>query len=160
VQKAKNRLHTILLQPCYSAAPFRGESVETVMSPERRKSPRKKTFLKGTVYFNHRRSSIECTIRDFSDYGARLQFAAPVTLPDTVELEVPSREQILKVHVRWRKDDEVGVSMEDANPDSAPELIGTGELSQRVAALEREITKLHKVVMDLRADMRHIRGDD
>jgi hypothetical protein len=130
------------------------------MSPERRKSPRKKTFLKGTVYYNHRLSSVECTIRDFSEYGARLQFAAPVTLPETVELEIPSREQTLRVHVRWRKDDEVGVSMEESTPESAPELVGTGELSQRVAALEREMTKLHKLVMDLRGDLRHIRGDD
>lgn len=127
---------------------------------ERRKAPRKKSFLKGTVYYNHRHSSIECTIRDFSDYGARLQFPSPVTLPDPVELEIPAREQTLKAHVRWRKDDEVGVSFEEANSDSPTELAGTGDISQRVAALEREMTKLHRLVLDLRTDMRQIRGDD
>lgn len=127
---------------------------------ERRKWPRKKTFLKGTVYFNHRLSSVECTIRDFTDYGARLQFTAPVSLPDAIELEIPSRDQSLKALVRWRKDGEVGVSLDETYAEGGPELVGSGDLSQRIAALEREMTKLHKLVLDLRADLRHIRGDD
>jgi hypothetical protein len=127
---------------------------------ERRKAPRKKSFLKGTVYYNHRHSSIECTIRDFSDYGARLQFPSPVTLPDPVELEIPARDQILRANVRWRKDDEVGVSFEENEADKPAELAGAGDVSQRVAALEREMTKLHKLVMDLRTDLRSLRGDD
>jgi hypothetical protein len=130
------------------------------MMQERRQWPRKRTFLKGMVYFNHRLSSIECTIRDLTEYGARLQFAAAVTLPDAVEIEIAAREQTLKAQVRWRKDNEVGVSLDEAYAQGGPELIGTGEISQRVAALEREMTKLHKLVMDLRADMRHRRGED
>jgi hypothetical protein len=133
---------------------------EPDMQQERRKWPRKKSFLKGTVFYNHRHSSIECTIRDFTDYGCRLQFASPVTLPDTVELEIPAREQTLNAHIRWRKDDEVGVSLDESYAQGGPELVGTGDVSQRVAALEREMTKLQKMVMDLRADLRHIRGDD
>jgi hypothetical protein len=127
---------------------------------ERRKTPRKKSFLKGTVYYNHRHSSIECTIRDFSEYGARLQFASPVTLPDPVELEIPTRDQTLQAHVRWRKDDEVGVSFEGADAHTTTELAGSGDISHRVAALERELTKLHRLVADIRSDLRHICGDD
>ena len=130
------------------------------MQPERRKWPRKKSFLKGKVFYNHRHSSIECTVRDFTDYGCRLQFASPISLPDTVELEIPAREQTLTAHIRWRKDDEIGVSLEEAYAQGGPELVGAGDLSQRVASLEREVTKLHRLVMDLRADLRHIRGDN
>ncbi len=126
---------------------------------ERRRAPRKRTFLKGTVYYNHRLSSLECTIRDFTETGARLQFAAPVSLPDQVDLDIPSRDQSLKAVVRWRKDDEAGVSFEGAEavgPSAEP---AGGELAQRVATLEREMSRLQKLVMDLRADLRHIRGD-
>lgn len=130
------------------------------MQPERRRWPRKKSFLKGTVFYNHRHSSAECTIRDFTEYGCRLQFVAPVTLPDSVELEIPSREQTLTAHIRWRKDDEVGVSLDETYAQGGPELVGAGDISQRVASLEREVTRLHKLVMDLRADLRHIRGDN
>src|SRR5688572_6823941 len=79
------------------------------MGQERRGALRKKTFLKGKVYYNHRLSSVECTIRDFTDTGARLQFAGPVTLPDNIELDIPSRDQSLTASVRWRKDNEVGL---------------------------------------------------
>lgn len=129
------------------------------MQPERRRWPRKRSFLKGTVFYNHRHSSIECTVRDFTDYGCRLEFAAPVTLPDSVELEIPSREQTLTAHIRWRKDDEIGVSLDEAYAQGGPELVGAGDLAQRVASLEREVTRLHKLVMDLRGDIRHMRGD-
>ena len=129
------------------------------MQPERRRWPRKRSFLKGTVFYNHRHSSIECTVRDFTDYGCRLEFAAPVTLPDSVELEIPSREQTLTAHIRWRKDDEIGVSLDEAYAQGGPELVGAGDLTQRVASLEREVTRLHKLVMDLRGDIRHMRGD-
>jgi hypothetical protein len=127
---------------------------------ERRKATRKKSFLKGTVYFNHRHSSIECTIRDLSDYGARLEFPAPVTLPDPVELEIPTREQTLQARVRWRKNNEVGVSFEEQDSEGTAELAGDGEISNRVAALEREMTKLHRLVMDLRNEIRKSRGED
>ena len=40
-----------------------------------------RTFLKGMVYFDNRRASAECTIRDLSDTGARLLFASPVSVP-------------------------------------------------------------------------------
>jgi hypothetical protein len=127
---------------------------------ERRQSPRKRSFLKGMVYFNHRRASIECTVRDFSEYGARLQFPAPATLPDAIELEIPAREKILQAQVRWRRDDEVGVSLDEAYADGGPEMAGNGDITQRIAALEREMTKLHRLVMDLRNELRRIRGDD
>ena len=130
------------------------------MQQERRKWARKKSFLKGTVFYNHRLSSVECTIRDITDYGARLQFPSAVTLPDSVELSIPSRDQTLNAHIRWRKDDEVGVSLDDTYAEGGPELVGAGEISQRVAALEREMTKLQRLVMDLRSEMRRIRGDD
>jgi hypothetical protein len=127
---------------------------------DRRKDLRKRSFLKGTVYFNHRRSSVPCTVRDFSDYGARLQFAAPVTLPDAIELEIPARDKILPAQVRWRRGDEVGVSLDETYADGGPEMAGIGDITQRVAALEREITKLHRIVLELRNELRQMRRED
>lgn len=127
---------------------------------ERRKVPRKRSFLKGTVYYNHRHSSIECTIRDMSDYGARLQFPAPVTLPDALELDIAARDRTLRTTVRWRRGDEVGISFDEKEVGGMPELAGPGDITQRVAALEREMTKLHRIVLDLRTDLRRLRGDD
>lgn len=124
---------------------------------ERRTAPRKRSFLKGTVYFNNRHSSLDCVIRDFSEDGARLEFAAPVSLPDVVELYIPTREQTLRAEVRWRSDAEVGVSF-DA-PRAAADRSSSGDLGKRVEALEHEMEKLRRLVLDLRADLRSMRGE-
>lgn len=126
---------------------------------ERRTAPRKKSFLKGIVYFNNRLSSMDCVIRDFSDTGARLEFGATVSLPDSVELYIPARDQTLKAQVRWRKEQEIGVSFGGA--DAVSERTGaSGDLAQRVEALEHDFAKLQRTVLDLRTNIRRIRGDD
>jgi hypothetical protein len=125
---------------------------------ERRISTRKKSFLKGTVYFNNRRSSLDCLIRDFSETGARLEFAAAATLPDVVELHIPTRDETLRAHIRWRRDTEIGVSFQDELTDRvAP---ASGDLGKRVEALEHEVAKLQREFREFRADLRHKRGED
>ena len=52
------------------------------MAEEPQVAIRQRTFLKGTVYYDNRRASIECVIRDISDSGARLSFEHPVVVPD------------------------------------------------------------------------------
>ena len=46
---------------------------------ERRLSARKKSFLQGRVYYNSRRSSVDCLVRDISDEGAKLVFGEPMS---------------------------------------------------------------------------------
>jgi len=123
---------------------------------ERRVAPRKRSFLKGTVYFNNRLSSIDCVVRDFSDGGARLEFTTIVTLPDSIELYISTRDQTLPAQVRWRKDTEVGVGFDSI----AAERSGSGDLEQRVKQLEQDLAKLQRTVLDLRNNLRHTRGDD
>ena len=50
---------------------------------ERRRVARQKSFLRGMVYFNNRRSVLDCLVRDISPYGARLVFSVTVATPDT-----------------------------------------------------------------------------
>jgi len=127
---------------------------------ERRTASRKRSFLRGTVYFNGRLSSIDCVIRDFSDEGARLEFASVVTLPDNFELYIPTRDQTLDAHVRWRNDTEVGITFGAAEAQAARESSATGDLQQRVKTLEHDLAKLQRLVADLRNDLRRVRGGD
>jgi hypothetical protein len=125
---------------------------------ERRIEARKKSFLKGTVYFNNRRSSLDCLIRDFSDTGARLEFAAVPSLPEIVELHIPTRDETLRAHVRWVRENEVGVSFGDDISGRATE--PSTDLGRRVEALEHEVAKLNRQFQEFRADIRHKRGED
>ncbi len=60
---------------------------------ERRALVRRKTFIKGRIYFNKRLSSMDCIIRDVTDKGARLEFSDSVALPDSFELYLPNKDE-------------------------------------------------------------------
>ena len=82
------------------------------MAEEPNVAIRQRTFLKGTLYYDNRRASIECLVRDISDSGARLTFEHPVNVPDNVELFIPQKQQTLRESVRRRGPNEIGIAFE------------------------------------------------
>src|ERR1700686_574034 len=96
---------------------------------ERRNSVRKKSFLRGCLYFNKRRSAIDCLIRDMSDEGARIIFSDTVSVPDVVELYIPQKEQTLRAVVQWRRGEEIGLLFPDVASDKSQ--APGAELAQR-----------------------------
>jgi hypothetical protein len=118
---------------------------------ERRSSRRHKSFLRGCIYFDQRRSAMDCLIRDFSDEGARIIISDTVNVPDAVELYIPHKEQTLRAHVKWRHGDEVGLAFNEAAPQAAatPEEVG---LTERVAKLEADIAELRRTLKRLKRD--------
>jgi PilZ domain-containing protein len=126
---------------------------------ERRLSSRQKSFLQGRVYYNSRRSSVDCLIRDYSDHGARLKFSESVTVPDTIELFIPNREEMHRARVIWRGGNEMGVSFaeEFQSPSIAPE--AAGDLPARVLKLEAEVAALKRLVNELRSENRKAHGE-
>jgi hypothetical protein len=128
------------------------------ITAERRGAPRQRSFLKGRAYFNNRQSSVDCLIRDISPNGLRLEFPESVTIPDVVELYIPTKDQTLRVHVRWRRGKEAGVQPEDAHAGSGAAPAPALDLPQRVQQLEAEVASLRRAVTEIRAQLR--RRDD
>lgn len=130
---------------------------------ERRSTPRQKTFLKGIILFNNRKSSADCVIRDLTDQGARLQFSAAIITPDVIELQIPNKDQILQAQIRWRKGDEAGVFFDHGKPreaaSSSPLAVPSGDMNHRVGLLEAEVVKMHRQIVELRNEMRKLRGE-
>jgi PilZ domain len=121
------------------------------MNDERRKLSRHKSFLHGCIYFNNRRSAIDCLIRDISADGARLVFSQTATIPDVVELHIPQKDQTLRARVQRRTSGEVGVSFESAQtPVGPPE---TDDLAARVEQVEADVAVLKRIIKRLRADV-------
>jgi hypothetical protein len=121
---------------------------------ERRKSTRQKSFLRGCIYFNNRRSAMDCLIRDISDEGARLIFSDTVAIPDVVDLYIPNKEQTQRAHVEWRQGEEAGVAFLPAGrAPAAPLLIDVVELSDRVRKLETEVTALRRMLKRLKSEV-------
>jgi hypothetical protein len=114
---------------------------------ERRNTTRKKAFLQGRIYFNNRRSALDCLIRDISDTGAKLIFSDSVQTPDTIELYVPHKEQTLRAVVQWRRGDEIGVAFTDAEALAPDRPAGSAaELAARVQKLEDEVAALRRLL--------------
>ncbi len=120
------------------------------MADETNAATRQRTFLKGTLYYDNRRASIECVIRDMSDSGARLTFEHPATVPDNVELFIPHKQQTLRAHVRRRGPNEIGIAFE-VERSTEPRRTSDAELQQRVETLEAEIKALKRLVAKLTA---------
>ncbi len=118
-------------------------------STERRRIARQKSFLRGMVYFNNRRSVADCLIRDISAFGARLIFSDTITTPDTMDLYIPQKEQTLRSHVIWRVGHEVGVAFPQAVQG---EPAGSADLAERVTRLEAEIAGIKRLLKKLKAD--------
>jgi hypothetical protein len=85
------------------------EPIEAAMN-ERRAVSRQKSFLQGRIYFNNRRTSVDCLIREVSEHGARLKFASATVTPDVMELHIPAKEESYRAKVIWRNADEIGVT--------------------------------------------------
>ena len=92
-----------------SSLAFRLPAAESPVSViERRGSPRRRTLKQARAVFGDR-ATIDCTIRDLSETGARLVFAAATQLPEYFSLLLVSAERRFDVRVVWRKGLAVGV---------------------------------------------------
>jgi hypothetical protein len=73
---------------------------------------RHRTLKGGMIVFNHGQSSIDCTVRNLSDRGARLQVTSIMGIPDRFEL-VLANAPGKPCQVIWRKTTEIGVNFVD-----------------------------------------------
>src|SRR6185437_9308364 len=116
---------------------------------ERRASRRQKSFLRGIVYFDKRRSETACLVRDLSEDGARIILSQTVTIPDLIELDIPQREQTVIARVEWRRADEAGLSFSKPGMATSQR---EDQLIKRMAELEAEIATLQRTIRRLKRD--------
>ena len=128
-------------------------------SDERRTLLRKRSFLQGRLYFNNRRSSLDCLVRDISSQGAKLKVSDSIAIPEIVELYIPNKDETYRAKVQWRTGFEVGVTFE--NDQEAPSIVpgaGPADLPERVRRLEAEVASLHRRLNELQNELRHGQG--
>lgn len=111
---------------------------------------RVRTFLKGVVYYNNRGTSIDCTIRDLSSTGAKVEFASLVTVPELIELYIPQKQLTYPARVMRRELYEIGVSFEDQRSGEPRRGIDS-DLAERVARLETELVTINRLLKQLKA---------
>ena len=82
----------------------------TNASTERRSVQRSRTFWKGTILFPGGLRSTECTVRNFSGAGARLDCGGVNDVPDHFQLKIPQKGEAFDCVVIWRRPPEIGVA--------------------------------------------------
>jgi hypothetical protein len=128
---------------------------------ERRSVSRQKSFLQGRIFFNNRRTSVDCLIRDFSERGARLKFSGMIATPDVMELYIPNKEESYRAKVIWRNADEIGVGFDydESAPPLAPSA-PSADWHARVHKLEHDVASLQRKFNELQAALRRIQSAD
>ena len=80
----------------------------TQAQPEHRAAQRRTTLKTGHIVFNSGRSTFDCTVRNLSRQGAKLQVGSSIGIPETFELVLPSTAR-QPCKVVWRKAKEIGI---------------------------------------------------
>jgi hypothetical protein len=124
------------------------------VSPGRdgRRSDRMRTFMAARVCFGNGKNLLDCTIRNISDGGAKLQISGGVTLPGEFELIIPQRGVHRKVRLCWRNEDYCGVAYLDAGEtDSQLQDSDAGEaaLRQHIRELEATVAQMQRRIDEL-----------
>ncbi len=65
--------------------------------------------LKGGSILFYNGAAFDCTVRNLSETGARLEVENPVGIPDTFKLTIKSKKLERACRVIWRKAKEIGV---------------------------------------------------
>ena len=84
-----------------------------------RPSIRRQTNLAGRILTDKGRAPIECTVRDLSDGGARIDVPDETLLPYEFELEVPDINLLVRTRVAWTSGNGYGL-MFISTPQMAP----------------------------------------
>ena len=79
---------------------------------ENRRSPRQRVLKSGKIIYGGGSIVIDCTIRNLSATGARLQVPTSVAIPDKFEFAETASGKRRNVTVVWRKGDLMGIRFE------------------------------------------------
>lgn len=80
---------------------------------DQRAHRRMKTLFKGSIVADRRLTNVDCTIRDLSEGGARIEFSDPCNLPKEFELTIPGKNASYWARTTWRDGLRFGVAFFD-----------------------------------------------
>ena len=121
-----------------------------MMMVEGRRSERVRSFLRARIIFNNSSSTIDCTIKNFSRHGAKIELSNTTSIPDAFDLEVPQKGRTFRAHLSWRTETAAGVEFVDKVPVSREATRDTIErLETENARLRASVAQLTRRLEDL-----------
>jgi hypothetical protein len=107
---------------------------------EQRLVPRLKTLLGGIIQFDDNASTMDCTVRSLSAFGARIVLSEAFRVPDAFNLVIPHHDQVHRAQVIWRRGDCAGLALADVEEHEEP--------APRRHMTPREMRQAHQKEMD------------
>jgi len=78
---------------------------------DRRQARRQRVFKGAVVLLGDGQATFDCTVRNLSDHGAKIEIEQPADVPDEFEIALPSMHRIAPAKAAWRKGHEIGVEL-------------------------------------------------
>jgi hypothetical protein len=116
---------------------------------DRRQKVRARVYYGGLIAFNARRSTMECLVRNFSEFGAKVEFDNTATLPDEIDLTIPRKSHSWTARMIWRRANEAGFAFRQPRASSAPIPL---DWAIRLRASERARKDLIRRIEQLRSE--------
>lgn len=110
---------------------------------DRRKCARGRVYYGGRIVFNDRRSTMDCIVRNYSDRGAKVDFASTHLITDEVDLTIDRKGLAYRARMIWRRGDVAGFVFR--NSSNVP-VATTLDVSMRLRATERAMRQLRRHV--------------
>ena len=76
---------------------------------DKRNAYRQRVLKRGTLAFDGG-GGIDCTVRNISSSGARIDVASPVGIPQYLTLIIEADHFMRSCHAVWRKEKQIGVA--------------------------------------------------
>ena len=116
---------------------------------ERRKQPRSRVYYGAKIAFNARGSTLACVVRNFSPFGAKIEFENATLVPDEVDFEIERKGICRPARMVWRDRFAAGLVF--------PDMSETGDVialdwARRLRASERTNRQLQARLDQLRSE--------
>jgi hypothetical protein len=120
---------------------------------DRRQFFRDRVYYGGVVAFNDRQSTLACIVRNFTAFGARIEFQNPALLPDEIDFAVPRRSLSCRAHLTWRDRNAAGLVFHASRPvDRETNDVIPLEWARRLRNSERINKQLQSRIDQLRSE--------
>ncbi len=78
---------------------------------EKRAAPRHRVLKRGTLAFSDG-GGLDCTVRNISQTGARIDIANPVGVPEVFTLVIHADHFMRRCHAVWSSEQQIGVAFD------------------------------------------------
>ena len=127
------------------------KDTESFLYLEQRHSRRRSTLKTGKIIFNNSHCVVECTVRDISEEGARLELPCHLDLPEVVTLNIPggpSRE----CEIVWLSNTTLGVRF-CGTPNHRDTSGVRAALLRRAQLIQSQLDVIQSHLNELRGDI-------